>query len=95
MESGSKEKIAKSAGRVSGATLISRVLGLARDSFFAAIFGTTIYADAFNQDPEFYSFTRSLRGIAIPAGFTWVRVRAHDLVHGEGGREVTLSVPGR
>ena len=48
MESGSKEKIAKSASRISGATIISRILGLARDSFFAAIFGTTFYADAFN-----------------------------------------------
>ena len=40
-------------------------------------------------------FTRSLSGVAIPAGLTWVRVRGHDLVHGYGGREVTLSVPGR
>jgi len=40
-------------------------------------------------------FTRSLSGVRIPAGFTWIRVRAHDLVHGHGGREVTLSVPGR
>lgn len=40
-------------------------------------------------------FRRGLRAVAIPSGFTWVRVRAHDLVHGYGGREVTLSVPGR
>jgi hypothetical protein len=40
-------------------------------------------------------FTRGLRDVVIPGGFTWVRVRAHDLVHGYGGREVTLSVPGR
>jgi hypothetical protein len=40
-------------------------------------------------------FTRSLSGIHIPSTWTWVRVRAHDLVHGYGGREVTLSVPGR
>ena len=38
-------------------------------------------------------FTRSLSGVRIPAAFTWVRVRGHDLVHGHGGREVTLSVP--
>lgn len=38
-------------------------------------------------------FTRSLTGVRIPAEFTWVRVRGHDLVHGFGGREVTLSVP--
>ncbi len=40
-------------------------------------------------------FTRGLRAVPIPGSFTWVRVRAHDLVHGYGGREVTLSVPGR
>ena len=40
-------------------------------------------------------FTRSLTGVSIPAEFTWVRVRGHDLVHGYGGREVTLSVPQR
>jgi hypothetical protein len=44
-----------------------------------------------NEQP----FTRGLRGVAIPDGFTWVRLRAHDLVHGHGGREVTLGVPGR
>jgi len=38
-------------------------------------------------------FTRSLSGVRIPAEYTWVRVRAHDLLHGYGGREVTLSVP--
>ena len=38
-------------------------------------------------------FTRSLSGVRIPAEFTWITVRGHDLVHGHGGREVTLSVP--
>lgn len=38
-------------------------------------------------------FTRGLSGVRIPEEFTWVRVRGHDLVHGYGGREVTLSVP--
>jgi len=38
-------------------------------------------------------FTRSLSAVRIPAEYTWVRVRGHDLVHGYGGREVTLSVP--
>ena len=38
-------------------------------------------------------FTRALTGVAIPPSYTWVRVRAHDLVHGYGGREVTLGVP--
>ena len=35
-------------------------------------------------------FTRSQRGIVIPPGVTQVRVRAHDLVDGFGGREVLV-----
>jgi len=42
-----------------------------------------------NEQP----FTRGLTAVPIPAEYTWVRVRGHDLVHGYGGREVTLSVP--
>ncbi len=38
-------------------------------------------------------FTRSLSRVRIPAEWTWVKIRAHDLVHGYGGRELTLSVP--
>jgi len=37
-------------------------------------------------------FTRSQSGIAIPAGVDQVRVRAHDLVHGFGGREVVVDL---
>jgi len=42
-----------------------------------------------NEQP----FTRSLAGIRILPTDTWVRIRAHDSLHGHGGREVTLSVP--
>ncbi len=42
-----------------------------------------------NEQP----FTRSLSNVRIPGEFTWVKVRANDLVHGEGGRDVTVSVP--
>lgn len=37
-------------------------------------------------------FTRSQSGIVIPDGVTRVRVRAHDLVHGYGGREVWVDL---
>jgi hypothetical protein len=37
-------------------------------------------------------FTRSQSGIAIPEGVTQVRVRAHDLVDGYGGREVVVDL---
>lgn len=62
MQTGSKERIARSAGRISGATIISRVLGLARDSVFAAIFGTTFYADAFNIAFLIPNFLRRVLG---------------------------------
>ena len=44
-----------------------------------------------NEQP----FARSQSGIVIPSGVTQVRVRAHDLVDGYGGREVSvdLTVP--
>ena len=41
------KSIAKSAGIISIATLISRILGFVRDIIFAAFFGTGIYAQAF------------------------------------------------
>ena len=46
-----------------------------------------------NEQP----FTRSQSGIIIPEGVAEVRVRAHDLVDGYGGREVLvdLTVPSR
>lgn len=62
MQSGSKETIARSAGRIGGATIISRVLGLVRDSVFAAIFGTTFFADAFNVAFLIPNFLRRVLG---------------------------------
>jgi hypothetical protein len=38
-------------------------------------------------------FTRSLSGVRIPRGIARVTVRAHDKVHGYGGKVVTLAVP--
>lgn len=37
-------------------------------------------------------FTRSQSGIVLEAGVTGVRVRAHDLVDGYGGREVIVDL---
>ncbi len=37
-------------------------------------------------------FTRSKSGILIPVGVTQVRVRAHDLLDGWGGREVAVDL---
>ncbi|MDQ0314207.1 hypothetical protein [Amorphus orientalis] len=38
-------------------------------------------------------FTRSLSGVAIPAGLHEVTVRAVDSVHATGGREMVVTVP--
>jgi hypothetical protein len=38
-------------------------------------------------------FTRSLTGVKIPENIDGVTVRAHDLVHGYGGKTVTIAVP--
>ena len=35
-------------------------------------------------------FTRSLSGVSIPPGLDRVTVRAHDSVHGYGGREIAI-----
>jgi hypothetical protein len=37
--------------------------------------------------------TRSLAGVKIPAGVKRVTVRAHDKVHGAGGKELTIELP--
>jgi hypothetical protein len=38
-------------------------------------------------------FTRSLGGVKIPEGVSEVTLRAHDRVHGYGGKEVTVELP--
>lgn len=38
-------------------------------------------------------FTRGLGGIRVPAGIGKVTIRAHDKVHGFGGRTVTVDLP--
>ncbi|MFC5583493.1 hypothetical protein ACFPOD_00080 [Nitratireductor kimnyeongensis] len=38
-------------------------------------------------------FTRSLSGVTLPDGLTHVTIRAHDSVHGYGGKEMKVSIP--
>ncbi len=37
-------------------------------------------------------FTRSLGGVKIPQGVRQVTLRAHDRVHGYGGKELTVEL---
>lgn len=42
-----------------------------------------------NEQP----FTRGLSAVKIPGGISTVTVRAHDSVHGDGGRTVAIDFP--
>jgi putative peptidoglycan lipid II flippase len=77
-----KERIAKSAGRISGATMISRILGIVRDSVFAAYFGTTYVADAFNLAFTIPNVLRRIFGEGM-LNASYVPVYTHYL-HREG-----------
>jgi putative peptidoglycan lipid II flippase len=87
MNSGSKERIARSAGRVSGATFVSRVLGLVRDSVFAAFFGTSYFGDAFNIAFLIPNFLRRVIGEGtLQASYVPVYTQA---LHKEGEKRAT------
>lgn len=52
----------------------------------SAKFTRTLLHPHVNEQP----FTRSQSGIIIPTGVTKVRVRAHDIVDGYGGKEIIV-----
>ena len=54
------------------------------------ILGTRILAHPHVDEQP---FTRSLTGVKIPESIAKVTVRAHDLVHGYGGKTVTVEIP--
>lgn len=56
------------------------------------IYGTRVLAHPHVDEQP---FTRSLSGVEIPAGIGKVTVRAGDSVHGFGGREMEVTLPGR
>jgi len=59
--------------------------------------GETVYDERVLWHPHVTEqpFTRSLGGVAVPEGVAEVRVRGHDKVHGFGGNEVRVRLPGR
>lgn len=40
-------------------------------------------------------FTRSMSGISIGEGISWVTIRGHDKVHGNGAGEFKINLPGK
>ncbi len=59
--------------------------------------GSTVYGERVLHHPHVNEqpFTRSLGGIAIPAGVREVVIRAHDKRHGLGGATMKVTLPGR
>jgi len=55
-----------------------------------SILGTRVL---FHPHVDEQPFTRSLSGVEIPEGITSVRIRAHDSVHGHGGKEKKITLP--
>lgn len=57
-----------------------------------SILGTRVLAHPHeNEQP----FTRSLGAVAVPEGVSEVMIRAHDSVHGHGGKTMTVAIPER
>lgn len=86
-----REKITRSASRVSAATMVSRILGLGRDAIFAALFGTSYVGDAYNVAFLIPSFLRRVFGEgALASGY--IPVYKHYL-HREGSeRALKLAI---
>jgi hypothetical protein len=55
----------------------------------SVIASRTLYHPHVEEQP----FTRSLDGVKIPEGVTTVRIRAHDKVHGLGGKTMDVIIP--
>ena len=57
-----------------------------------SVLGTrTLYHPHVDEQP----FTRSLSGVKIPLGVSEVTIRAHDSVHGYGGKTIKFRIPGK
>ena len=56
------------------------------------VFATRILAHPHDDEQP---FTRSQGGISIPERLATVTIRAHDLVHGYGGKEMQVKLPDR
>ncbi len=55
-----------------------------------AVLGTRVLLHPHESEQP---FTRSLGGVEIPENVAEVTLRAHDSVHGYGGKEVTVKLP--
>lgn len=58
-------EIGRSAGKIGAATFLSHIFGLIRDQIFAYLFGTSLFADAFNLAFSVPTFFRRLFGEGV------------------------------
>jgi putative peptidoglycan lipid II flippase len=92
--------LVRAAGLISGLTLVSRVLGLAREQFFAALLGAGMHADAYQIAFRIPNLLRDLFAEgALSAAFvpTYAKVLAeggHEAGHRLARRLLTLLVVG-
>ncbi len=84
-ERDTKQEIVTSASRVSGLTMVSRLLGIGRDSLFATLFGTTYFGDAFNVAFLIPNFFRMVLGEGT-MNASYIPLYAHSLEE-KGDRE--------
>jgi hypothetical protein len=56
------------------------------------VYGTRVLAHPHDDEQP---FTRSLNGVDVPDEISQVTIRAHDLVHDFGGKEMVMDLPGR
>jgi putative peptidoglycan lipid II flippase len=84
--------LARSAGTVSAFTLVSRVLGLAREQVFAALLGAGLYADAFQIA---FRIPNLLRDLFAEGALSAALVPTYAKTIREGGAEAAYRLANR
>jgi putative peptidoglycan lipid II flippase len=93
---GGGERLARAAGLISGLTLVSRILGLAREQVFAALLGAGLYADAFQIGFRIPNLLRdlfaegALSSAFVPTYARTVAAGGREAGHRLGSRVLTL-----
>jgi putative peptidoglycan lipid II flippase len=89
---GAGERLARAAGLISGLTLVSRILGLAREQVFAALLGAGLYADAFQIA---FRIPNLLRDLFAEGALSSAFVPTYSRTLAAGGREAAHRLASR
>jgi len=87
-----RRRLIQAAGLVSALTMTSRVLGLVRETAFAALLGTTVHGDAFRIA---FRFPNMLRDLFAEGALSAAFVPTYSKVLNEEGRERANQLVGR